>query len=73
MQLYVPFYLFSLHLLAQPFSNTTLLAVMVLMRYWQLLTGKSAGTPKHEKFPDSLFSIASDLAQHLPSRCWVTW
>lgn len=71
-QLHVPPHLFSLRSLAQPFSSTTLQAVVVLMRYWQLLAEKSAGTPKHGKFPNSPFFIAGGLAQRLLSRCWLT-
>ena len=71
-QLHVPLHLFSLRSLAQPFSNTTLLAVVVLMQYWQRLAGKWDGTPKHGKFPNSPFFIAGDLAQHLLSCCWLT-
>lgn len=70
--LHVPPHLFSLPSLPQPFSNTTLPAVVVLMGYWQLLAGKSDGAPKHGKFPNSPFFIAGDLAQHLLSRCWLT-
>lgn len=71
-QLHVPLHLFSLCSLAQPLSNTTLPAVVVLMRYWQPLAGKSDGTPKHRKFPSSPVFIAGDLAQHLPGRSWLT-